>query len=72
MKKDRRDIRVRIQEFGITNVHVGKMIEKHPTTIARVITGDNKNKETIDLIHEFLDLVKTRFVKKNGKWVELK
>lgn len=60
MAKDRRDIRLRITDLGITSVHIGKQLNKHVTTISRVISGENKNPKTITLIHEYLDKVKTR------------
>lgn len=65
MAKDRRAIKERIKDLGITSVQVSKCTEKHVTTISRVISGENTNKETIKLIHEYLDLCKTNF--KKGK-----
>jgi plasmid maintenance system antidote protein VapI len=63
MAKDRRDIKERITDLGITNVHVAKQLNKHVTTISRIISGENNNKETIDRIHNYLDKVKTRYGK---------
>lgn len=65
MAKDRRPIGERISDLGITSVHVAKQVGKHVTTISRIITGENMNKETIDTIHNYLDLCKTIF--KKGK-----
>jgi hypothetical protein len=65
MAKDRRPIKERIKDLGLTKKHVATQTEKHFTTISRIIAGENKNKDTIDSIHAYLDLVKTQF--KKGK-----
>jgi RNA-binding protein YhbY len=65
MAKDRRPIKERIKDLGLTKIHVAKNTEKHVTTISRIISEENKNKETIETIHNYLDLCKTVF--KKGK-----
>jgi mannitol/fructose-specific phosphotransferase system IIA component len=60
MKRDYTTIRERIQNLGITNVHVAKQLKMHQTNLAKYILGITKNKEQIEKIHAYLDKCKTR------------
>lgn len=73
MKRDHTTIKDRIDKLGLKQVFVAEHCKIDPTIFNKIMKGERiANKDRIELIHEFLDLVKTRFVKKNGKWVEIK
>lgn len=67
MKRDHSTIKQRIDDLGIKKTHVEKQCGLPTSVLTKIIRGEKYRlkKETIDTIHNYLDLCKTIF--KKGK-----
>lgn len=67
MKRDNTAIGERIKALGLTYQHVADQVKVTPASFTRIVQGAKGygSEKTINIIHEYLDLCKTRF--KKGK-----